>query len=205
MLWRSKKNKDGRTSHFQPNETKRDISDNENPITFATGLDDEDFGEQDNFAEEIKNDFNVNDTSETSDKSDYELAREIMEEADKIGESDISDEDKIVDLYNIYQNYEQALSETQRSILLQKISGLDKMIRLRDKNSKVANNIQNKILSRFHGTKEKSDSDKRKIREEQDRKHIEEEKRESKSPEFKSYSDDDWDKRTAMINAMAEM
>lgn len=202
MLWRSKKNKDGGTSHFQPNETKRDVSDNENPITFATGIDDEDFGEQDNFAEEIKNDFNGG-KSETSDRSDYELAREVMEEADKIGESDISDEDKIVDLYNIYQNYEQALSETQRSILLQKISGLDKMIRLRDKNSKVANSIQNKILSRFHGTKEKEKSESRENKSPRD--DSKEPQKESKSPEFKSYSDDDWEERTAMINAMAEM
>ena len=201
LLWRSKKNKDGGTSRFQPNETKRDISDNDNPITFATGLDDE---EQDNFAEQVKNDFNGNETSDTSnDKSDYELAREIMEEADKIGESDISDEDKIVDLYNIYQNYEEALSETQRSILLQKISGLDKMIRLRDKNSKVANSIQNKILSRFHGTKEKEKLESRENKSQRD--DSKEPEKESKSPEFKRYSDDDWEERTAMINAMAEM
>ena len=202
MLWRSKKNKDGGTSHFQPNETKRDVSDNENPITFATGLDDE---EQDNFAEQVKNDFNggeSNPKTEYDEKSDYEFAREIMEEADKIGESDISDEDKIVDLYNIYQSYEEGLSETQRSILLQKITGLDKMIRMRDKNSKVANNIQNKILSRFHGTKEK---EKPEPRENKSRDDSKEPERESKSPEFKRYSDDDWEERTAMINAMAEM
>ena len=203
MLWRSKKNKDGGTSHFQPNETKRDVSDNENPITFATGLDDE---EQDNFAEETRNNFNSGESSgesETSnDKSDYELAREIMEEADKIGESDISDEDKMVDLYNIYQNYEEALSETQRSILLQKISGLDKMIRLRDKNSKVANSIQNKILGTIYGNKEKQKPESRENKSPRDDSKSE---KESKSPEFKSYTDDDWDKRTAMINAMAEM
>ena len=201
MLWRSKKNKDGGTSRFQPNETKRDISDDENPVTFATGIDDE---EQENFAEEIKNDFNGGEPSDNSnDKSDYALAREIMEEADKIGESDISDEDKIVDLYNIYQNYEEALSETQRSILLQKISGLDKMIRLRDKNSKVANNIQNKILSRFHGTKENQKPESRENKSPRD--ESKEPEKESKSPEFKRYSDDDWEERTAMINAMAEM
>ena len=198
--WRTKKNEGGKPSHFIPNETKRDVSDNENPITFATGLDDE---EQDNFAEQVKNDFNGGESKTSNDRSDYELAREIMEEADKIGESDISDEDKIVDLYNIYQNYEEALSETQRSILLQKISGLDKMIRLRDKNSKVANSIQNKILGRFHGIKEKERSESRENKSPRD--DSKEPQKESKSPEFKRYSDDDWEERTAMINAMAEM
>ena len=208
MRWLSGKSKSGETTHFVPNEIKRDTSDN--PITFAHGLDIDD--DSNEFAEEMKNDFDISERMSkpdgSTDQSEYETARMIMEEADNIGESGISDEDKMIDLYNIYQNYEDVLSEKQRSILLEKISGIDKMIRLKDKNNKVANNIQNKIQSilyRDENQKKETHSEPRESKSSKDDSKSEpkhsSEKSESKL--LKGY-DDDWYERSAMINAMAE-
>lgn len=208
MRWLSGKSKNGETTHFVPNEVKRDNSDN--PVTFASGIDVD--NDSNSFAEEMKNDFNKSDGS--TDQSEYETARMIMEEADNIGESSISDEDKMIDLYNIFQNYENVLSEKQRSILLEKVNGIDKMIRLKDKNNKVANNIQNKIQGLIYGGKEsdklteqrkeyaKAGMDLDEMTKKKNQKEVE---KESNSPNsVKSYSDDDWDQRSAMISAMAE-
>src|SRR3990167_6263351 len=143
MNWLSKKSNSGKTSHFIPEQKIRDLSDNENPITFATGVDED--NDSNSFAEEVKNDFESNPRTETDDKSDYEMSRQIMDEADDIGESSLSDEEKIVDLYNLYQNYEEMLSEAQKGIILGKIQGIDKNLRLIDKNNKTANKIQHDI------------------------------------------------------------
>ena len=203
MLWRSKKNKDGGTSHFQPNETKRDVSDDDNPITFATPLVQDD--ELDSFAEEIKNDFQ---SDKPDEQSDYEFARQIMDEFDEIGESGISDEDKLVDFYKLYNSYEDILSDRQKSMVLSRMQGLDKQIKQRGKNSKVASNIQNSIQKMMYG--DKSDVPLKQTSEKESRTENTKEKKdkpekESRSFDFGKNDDDDWNQRLAVLNAMSEM
>ena len=214
MLWRSKKNKDGGTSHFQPNETKRDVSDDDNPITFATPLVQDD--ELDSFAEQVKNDFN-NESEDTgvlskpegsTDQSDYEFARQIMDEFDEIGESSISDEDKLIDFYNMYNSYEELLSDKQKSMVLSRMQGLDKQIKQRGKNSSVASNIQNSIQKMMYGNK--SDVPRQQTSEKESRSENTKEKskdkpeKESRSFDFGKNDDDDWNQRLAVLNALSE-
>ena len=203
MRWLSGKSKSGETTHFVPNEVIRDTSDN--PITFAHGLDID--NDSNDFAEDMKNDFDMSERMSnpdgSTDQSEYETARMIMEEADNIGESGISDEDKMIDLYNIYQNYEDVLSEKQRSILLEKISGIDKMIRLKDKNNKVANNIQNKIQGILYRDDKESKKESRSEPRETKSSHQDKPEPKPDSKLLKGY-DDDWYERSAMISAMAE-
>lgn len=202
MLWRSKKNKDGGTSHFQPNETKRDVSDDDNPITFATGLDDE---ELDSFAEEVKSDFQ---NEKPDEQSDYEFARQIMDEFDEIGESSISDEDKLVDFYKLYNSYEDLLSDRQKSMVLSRMQGLDKQIKQRGKNSKVASNIQNSIQKMIYGNKSdvpRQQTSEKESRSENTKEKKDKSEKESRSLDFvKDYDDDDWNQRLAVLNALSE-
>ena len=204
MLWRSKKNKDGGTSHFQPEEIKRDVSDDDNPITFATPLVQDD--ELDSFAEDIKNDFQG---EKSDDQSDYEFARQIMDEFDEIGESSISDEDKLVDFYKLYNSYEELLSDRQKSMILSRMQGLDKQIKQRGRNSKVASNIQNSIQKMMYG--DKSDVPRQQTSEKESRPENIKEKskdkpeKESRRFDFGKNDDDDWNQRLAVLNAMSEM
>jgi hypothetical protein len=199
MNWLSRKSNSGKTSHFIPKETVRNISDDsENPVTFANMLD-----EDSNFSEQVKNDFESNPRTETDDKSDYEMARKIMDEADDIGESSLSDEEKIIDLYNLYQNYDEILSEAQKGILLGKIEGINKNIRLVDKNNKTANKIQHNIQELIYG---KNVPEQRKQAEQKSEKIQERQNSSDSASDFirKNYDDDDWLERSAIISAMAE-
>ena len=220
MNWLSRKSNSGKTSHFIPKETVRNVSENsENPVTFADMLD-----EDSDFSEQVKNEFR-NDMGETEgqyrdrmnkqkedesnprteddDKSDYEMARQIMDEADDIGESSLSDEQKMVDLYALYQNYDEMLSEAQKGILLGKIEGINKNIRMIDKNNKTANKIQNDIQGLIYG---KDVPEQRKQAEQKSEKIQEKQKSSDSTSDFirKNYNDDDWFERSARVSAIAE-
>ena len=202
MNWLSKKSSSGKTNHFIPEQKIRDLSDNENPITFATGVDED--NDSNSFAEEVKNDFESNPRTETDDKSDYEMSRKIMDEADDIGESSLSDEEKMLDLYNLYQNYESMLSEAQKGIILGKIQGIDKNLRMIDKNNKTANKIQHDIQKLIYAS---DVPEQRKIAEQKSERI--QERQNSSEPsnsnfERKDYGEDDWLERSAKIAKLAE-
>ena len=199
MNWLSRKSNSGKPSHFIPKETVRNISDNsENPVTFGDMLD-----EDSNFSEQVKNDFESNPRTEDDDKSDYEVARQIMDEADDIGESSLSDEQKMVDLYALYQNYDEMLSEAQKGILLGKIEGINKNIRMIDKNNKTANKIQNDIQGLIYG---KDVPEQRKQAEQKSEKIQEKQNSNDSASDFikKNYDNDDWFERSARVSALAE-
>ena len=196
MNWLSKKSNSGKTSHFIPENKIRDLSNNENPVTFADMVD-----EDNNFSEEVKNDFESNPRTETDDKSDYEMARQIMDEADDIGESSLSDEEKMIDLYNLYQNYESMLSEAQKGIILGKIQGIDKNLRMIDKNNKTADKIQHNIQGLIYGN---DVPEQRKVAEQKSEKIQESQKESNSDFTRKNYDEDDWLERSAKINALAE-
>ena len=201
--WKTKKNGSGKPIHFQPDKIIRDSSD-DNPITFATPLVNDD--ELDSFAEDVKNDF----TSDKPDEqSDYEFARQIMDEFDEIGESNISDEDKLVDFYNMYNSYEELLSDRQRTMILSRMKGLDSQIKQRGKNSKTALNIQNSIQKMMYGDKSdeprQQKTSEHESRQDNKEKNKDKSEKEPKSLDFvKNYDDDDWNQRLAVLNALSE-
>lgn len=198
MNWLSRKNPGGKPSHFIPEQKVRDLSDNENPITFATGLDED--VDSNEFAQDVKNEF---ESTQGNDKSDYEMSRQIMDEADDIGESSLSDEDKMIDLYNLYQNYESELSEAQKGIILGKIQGIDKNLRTIDKNNKTANKIQYDIQKLIYGN---NVPEQRKEAEKKSEKQQEKQNSSEPNSDFarKNYDDDDWLERSARVSALAE-
>lgn len=116
--------------------TIRDVSDdNENPVTFASGLDDserekelEEFGDDRKTTEFVNIDNEPVSSDVEADKMWTELESELKDiEKDK----EITLDDKLILLFRIYDEYEKSMPKPLAERLLADIEGLDKKLQER--------------------------------------------------------------------------
>ena len=140
--WRSKKNGD----HFPVTDNpKRDYGlppdDNDSPVTFADALDEKELEE---FANEKKQEFENKYDSETGksevifasniDEKQWEEVEDAIKEIEN--EKNLTLDDKIILLYNIFDEYGEVMPNDLKNRILIDLESLDKKIRERKEDEK---------------------------------------------------------------------
>lgn len=186
MKWFSKKNPGG-TSHFIPDEIKRDVSDNENPVTFATPLVQEE--ELESFANDKKEEFE-NDN----------FFNEIIKELDGLeNDNTVSHDDKMLAYYGVYQQYEKLLTPEQKKIILDGMQKIDSLRKSELKNNSISEKIKN-LANKSGGFSNEENKSPR----DDSRRESKPLPRQEKKIAKNTSSDDDWDERISNMMALAE-
>ena len=108
--------------------TVRDVSDNENPVTFATGLDDNE-KELEEFTDEKKIEFATENNEPVFEKEEEKIWEEVEDEIEDIEkDKSITLDDKIVTLYKIYEDYKDSMPRELTQRILIDLASLDEKL-----------------------------------------------------------------------------
>ena len=124
----------------------RDVSDDDNPVTFATPIENEEREQElEEFEDNIKNNY-AQTTEPIFEESLFE--NEILDEVNGIAlDKDLTASDKTIKIYNIYNEYEKTMSIGSKAKIINILSVLDNQIKDEKTHDKYGDRI-NKLRER---------------------------------------------------------